>query len=163
MSEAEAPVYFFDTSALLKRYHDEIGSDMIESAFNTSEADRWISDISIIEVYSAFARLVRTGEVTPEDFQSAKLELDADIQEGRLRVVVLTGRDKSEAVRLIEQYGLAQSLRTLDALHVAVMKRIGPTRIQTIYCADQTLISVLRTEGFTVVDPETSSTQSNRE
>ena len=97
MSEAEAPVYFFDTSALLKRYHDEIGSDMVESVFDTPEVDRWISDISIIEVYSAFARLVRTGEVTPEDFQSAKLEFNADIQDGRLRVVVLTDRDKAES------------------------------------------------------------------
>ena len=50
MSEPEAPVYFFDTSALLKRYHDEIGSDVVESAFDTPEANRWISEIRIIEV-----------------------------------------------------------------------------------------------------------------
>ncbi len=154
MTESETPFYFFDTSALLKRYHPETGSDVIDAVFDLADAVRVISDISIIEVYSAFARHVRVGEVTPEDFQAVKLELDSDIQEGRLRVIALSDADKSEAAALIERHGMTRALRTLDALHLAVMKRIGTPRIHAVYCADQSLAAVLSAEGFTVIDPE---------
>ena len=65
MTESEAPFYFFDTSALLKRYHPEIGSNVVDAVFDLTDMIRVISDLSIIEFYSAFARRVRTGEVTP--------------------------------------------------------------------------------------------------
>lgn len=67
MSEAEPAVYFFDTSALVKRYHREKGTDVVDAAFDRADT-RWISDLSVIEAYSAFARKVRTGEITEEDF-----------------------------------------------------------------------------------------------
>ncbi len=154
MTESEAPLYFFDTSALLKRYHPEIGSDVVDAVFELEGAIRIISDLSIIEVYSAFARYVRTGELTLEDFQAAKIELDSDIQEGRLRVVVLSDVDKSEAADLIERHGMTRALRTLDALHLAVIKRLNTPRLHAVYCADQSLAAVLSAEGFTVIDPE---------
>ena len=41
--------YFFDTSAIVKRYHREDGSDLIDRLFAESDAEFIISDISIIE------------------------------------------------------------------------------------------------------------------
>ncbi|ETW98929.1 MAG: hypothetical protein ETSY2_41925 [Candidatus Entotheonella gemina] len=154
MTESETPFYFFDTSALLKRYHPEIGSEVVDAVFDLAVAVRVISDISIIEIYSAFARHVRVGDVTREDFQAAKLELDSDIQDGRLLVIALSDADKAEAASLIESHGMTRALRTLDALHLAVMKRLGAARIHAVYCADQSLSAVLSAEGFNVIDPE---------
>jgi len=47
--------YFFDTSAIVKRYHREDGSDLIDRLFAESDAEFIISDISIIEFYSALS------------------------------------------------------------------------------------------------------------
>ena len=121
---AESRVYFFDASALLKRYHTELGSDVVEMAFREVTTTRIVSDIGLIELSSSFARRVRMQEISADDFQAAKAELDKDIQDGLLRVEEAGAVDKAEAARLIEQYGLTQSLRTLDALHLAVMKRL---------------------------------------
>lgn len=156
MNVSESSLYFLDASALVKRYHPERGSEVVQRAFANPNARCLISDISIIEVQSAFARRVRMGEITPEDFQAAKAELAADIRSGRLWVEAFGELDKAEAARLVERYGLSQELRTLDAMHVAVMKRLGPSRLQAVYCADRALCAVLAAEGFTVVNPEAS-------
>ncbi len=50
--------YFFDTSALVKRYHREIGTEIVDAAFDDKNATKIISDISVIEFYSAFAKKV---------------------------------------------------------------------------------------------------------
>jgi len=154
MNVSEPALYFLDASALVKRYHPERGSDVVQRVFADRNARCLLSDISIIEVHSAFARRVRMGEITPEDFQAAKAELAADIGSGRLSVEAFGELDKAEAARLVERYGLSQELRTLDAMHVAVMKRVGTSRLQAVYCADRALCAVLTAEGFTVVNPE---------
>jgi hypothetical protein len=45
MREDEKLFYFFDTSALVKRYHIEVGTDVVDHAFEDKDAARIISDI----------------------------------------------------------------------------------------------------------------------
>jgi hypothetical protein len=82
MSEAEASIVFFDTSALVKRYHREVGSNVVEAAFSDHGIARMISDIGVIECYSAFARGVRTGDITEEDFRATIKELAEEFKAG---------------------------------------------------------------------------------
>jgi predicted nucleic acid-binding protein len=105
MSEAEERVDFFDTSALVKRYHREVGTDVVDAAF---------------------AKKVRTGEITEEDFLEAIKEMAEDIQSGAIRLAFFGDSDKREAAALIEKHGLSKNLRTLDAIQLAVVKRLGP-------------------------------------
>lgn len=59
--------YSLDTSALVKHYHQEEGTDVVERLFKAS--DRLIiSDLSIIEFYSAIGLKVRTREITAKAF-----------------------------------------------------------------------------------------------
>ena len=153
---AELPTYFFDTSALFKRYHREPGTAAVDTAFATP-AIRMASDLALIELASSFARRVRMQDITVEDFQAAKAAIARDANaQAMLRIVPLGEADKAEAARLLEQYGLTQELRTLDALHLAIMRRFGPEALTAVYCADRRLIAILETEGFTVINPETA-------
>ena len=43
-------VYFLDTSALVKRYHQERGSEVIDALFAEQDRRIVISDLSIIEL-----------------------------------------------------------------------------------------------------------------
>lgn len=62
--------YFFDTSAIVKRYHREDGSDFIDRLFAEADAEFVISDISIMEFYSALSLKVSVGEIDEENFMS---------------------------------------------------------------------------------------------
>ena len=44
MSEAEAYIVFFGTSALVKRYHREVGADVVDAAISDHSLTRMISD-----------------------------------------------------------------------------------------------------------------------
>ena len=144
---------FFDTSALVKRYHAEAGTERVDAAFD-EEAVKIISDISIIEFYSAFARKVRIGEISREEFLAAVRELGEDVVSGVIRLEPFGDDEKIVAAELIEKHGMSSSLRTLDSMQMAVMKKAGPGFIYCVYCADRALVDMLRAEGFTVVNPE---------
>jgi len=68
MNVDKTSILFFETSALVKRYHKEKGTDVVDTAFN-QKGMKAISDISVIEFFSAFAKKVRTGEISKDDFQ----------------------------------------------------------------------------------------------
>ena len=96
-------------------------------------------------------------QITMQDFQAAKAAIAEDTQDQTvLRIEALSKADKADAARLLEQYSLTQELRTLDALHLAVMRRLGPAALDAVYCADRRLIAILQAEGFTVINPETA-------
>jgi len=103
---AEPPTYFFDTSALCKRYHREPGTDAIDAAFAAS-AIRIASDLALIELVSTLARRVRMQQITAQDFQAAKAAIMQYTQDqGVLRIEALGEADKADAARLLERYGL---------------------------------------------------------
>jgi len=146
--------FIFDTSALVKRYHREVGTDSVDAAFADKDASKIISDISVIEFYSAFAKKVRTGEVTAEDFQETIKEIAEDVRSGVIELAFFGNSEKKEAAVLIEKPGLSRNLRTLDAMQLAVMKRLGSQTITHIYCADHAFVALLKEEGFPVINPE---------
>ena len=154
MSEAERRVDFFDTSALVKRYHREVGTDVVDAAFANKDVTRMISDMTVIECYSAFAKKVRTGEITEEDFRETIKEMAEDIHSGAIRLTFFDDRDRREAAALIEKHGLSKNLRTLDAIQCAVVKRLGSEVLRHVYGADRPFAALMREEGFSVVDPE---------
>lgn len=154
MREDDTRVYFFDTSALVKRYHKELGTDVVDAVFRDKDATRMISDIGVVEFYSAFAKKVRTREITEEDFQETVNALAQDIQSGPIQLAFFAESEKKEAALLIMKYSLSRNLRTLDAMQLAVMKKIGARVITHVYCADQPFAGLVEEEGFSVINPE---------
>ncbi len=45
--------YYLDTSVLVKLYHQETGTDEVEKIFSTKNASIIISEIAVVELYSA--------------------------------------------------------------------------------------------------------------
>ena len=65
------PAYFFDTSALVKRYHVEEGSEKVDEIFNDTEGIFAIVSITIAEFTSVFARKLKEGIITEDDLRIA--------------------------------------------------------------------------------------------
>jgi len=53
--------YFPDTSAVARLYHEEIGSDYVESILNQPGSKGIVSRLSLVEMESVFAIKVRTA------------------------------------------------------------------------------------------------------
>ncbi len=52
-------ILFFDTSALVKVFHEEKGSEVVTSLIKAKDNEVWISELARIEFLSAIFRRVR--------------------------------------------------------------------------------------------------------
>jgi hypothetical protein len=98
---------------------------------------------------------VRTGQITAADSHLARGRLLADIVSGLWEVVPVTASHFHHAQQLLMKHGLARSMRTLDALQLAVAlgcHALGP--LDSFVCADANLGLVAAAEGLTVLNPE---------
>jgi uncharacterized protein len=137
-------VYFLDTSALVKRYHREQGSEVIDALFAEQGRRIIITDLSIIEFGSALSKKVRVGEITPEKYHRALGFFCQDIVTETIHVEILGDLDKALAATLIEKYGFRANLQTLDSLQLAVMKRAIQSELDQVLCADRTFCSIIQ-------------------
>ncbi|OQX23240.1 MAG: hypothetical protein BWK80_27045 [Desulfobacteraceae bacterium IS3] len=144
--------YFLDTNALVKRYHQEDGTDMIDRLFSESDAGFVISDIGIIEFYSAIALKVRTGEIDETNFISLRKLFAQDIKNKIYKIAEFTESEKKESVNLLLKHGKSNSLKTLDAIQLSVMKSVKHKKIRVV-CADEKFCKVILLEGFEILNP----------
>ena len=147
--------YFFDTSAIVKRYHREDGSDFIDRLFAEADAEFVISDISIIEFYSALSLKVRVGEIDEENFMSLRKLFSQDIKRRLYEVAEFTNAEKLESTKLLLKYAKKHSLKTLDAIQLSVVKSVNELEVKAVVCADEKFCKVIILEGFPVINPIT--------
>ena len=146
--------YYLDTSALVKRYRQEQGSDVVDRLFAEPQAILIISRLAIVETSSALAMHVRTGELQLADYAFARKKLLGDVALGDIKAVRLLARHYQTAEQIIERHSPLRRQRTLDALQLGVAidcHRQG--RIGTFVCADSSLCEVAALEGMPVENP----------
>ena len=143
--------YYFDTSALLKLYIEEQGTEevlrLVEGPTPHSMA---IVGTTILECRSAIRRRERSGEISTLDADLAIDRIENDAL-SRYFVQPLTEAVFSEARRLID----VRTLKALAALQLAGCLSIRTT-IQpplTFVCADTRLCDAAIQEGVETINP----------
>ena len=105
-------ILYCDTSALVKCYCREVGSDAVLELRRQAEATA-ISVVGHAELHSAINRKRRDGALAARDAERILRDFDLD-WEGCIRVEITPGLNKIVA-RLLR----AHPLRAFDALHLA--------------------------------------------
>ncbi len=102
---------FFDSSAFVKRYVREDGSDAVLSWCDQA-TELCLSGIALPEIISAFCRLQRENLVTPLQYRHLKAMLMADITDAA--ICDLTPEVMRATVIALE----SNVLRGMDAIHL---------------------------------------------
>jgi predicted nucleic acid-binding protein len=147
--------YFFDTSALAKLYHPEIGTPKVVEIVETVGVQIQISRLTAVELRSVFAIKVRTQVVTQEDVSLLLRQFQEDVVSRKFQIFAVQESEFALAERLIEQHAFNKPLRTLDAVQLAValgLKSQG--LIDHFVAGDAALCEVATLEGLSVLDPE---------
>jgi predicted nucleic acid-binding protein len=145
--------YFLDSSALVKRYHQERGSSEVADLLNKPDNRFFISRLALVEIHSAFARLVREQTLSESDFKSLILRLDADVASGLFSVAAISSRRLDSAALLLRTQGLTQSLRTLDAIQLATAQALNNrSTLAAFIAADKKLLASATAGGFVPLD-----------
>jgi uncharacterized protein len=66
-------ILFFDTSALVKFFHEEKGSETVTNLVLSKDNEIWISELARIEFLSAIFRRFRNREVDDEQLRERPL------------------------------------------------------------------------------------------
>ena len=120
---------YLDTSALLKWYVPEAGSEELE-AFVRRADDLVVSRLVVVECRCALARRRRNRMLDRAAEEDAWRLLREDLANGYLRMLPLSDTRLIEALELIERLTM-HPLRTLDALHLASAIAAQSTRLAT--------------------------------
>ena len=135
---------YLDSSALAKLYVPEPESDSLD-AFLRERRDLMISELSITEVISAVARRRREGVLDSEKANEIRNTLLSDAKSFlRLDLSPAVHREAETLLLSAEKI----PLRTLDALHIALARLIGASRIVTF---DVRMAEAARLHGLGVV------------
>jgi predicted nucleic acid-binding protein len=147
--------YFFDTSALAKLYHPEIGTPKVVQIIEAVGAQILISRLTVVELRSVFAIKVRTQVVSREDMSLLLRQFQEDVVSRKFHVFAMHESEFALAERLIEQHAFEKPLRTLDAVQLAValgLKSLG--LMDHFVAADAALCEVAAREELSVLNPE---------
>ena len=147
---------FFDTSAVLKLYHREVGTDQVEEIFKQTENTIVISELAIVEFYSTLARKVRTGEITPQAQEEASRNFENDCIR-RFVIDPLSGAVIQKVKELLQKHGNARALRSLDSLQLGTCLTARGREELIFVCADARLLEVAESEGLQAENPEFAS------
>ncbi len=140
-------ILFVDTSALIKRYILEDGTNEFQDLF--LKAERVIvSVITIAEIYSTFSRLLREGEITQKETE----KLVEHFHEDWKSLGILNCDQIVESK--IKEVGITSSLRGADLIQLAsalVCKDELPNI--SFIVADTRLANAGNDFGLTVINP----------
>ena len=102
---------FFDSSAFVKRYLSEAGTDIV-LRWCDQATEIGLSAVALPEIVSAFCRLHREARLTDIQYRQLKSLLLADIED--VAICDLTPAALAHAISSLE----ANVLRGMDAIHI---------------------------------------------
>ncbi len=102
---------FFDSSAFVKRYVDETGTDKVLEWCNKA-TEIGLAGIALPELISAFCRLHREARITDTQYRQLKAMLMADIED--VALCDLAPAVLAQAISSLEN----NVLRGMDAIHI---------------------------------------------
>jgi uncharacterized protein len=150
-------VYYFDTSAIIKRYRTEIGTDVVDEILkNPLSQDRfYTSFLTILEVTSGITRLVRGQQLTESIAGEIFSRFRQDIQD-HFRILPLDNETVNRAVSVVEKFGL----RSADAIHMATAIYVFsaiPESSHVMVSSDRELLESARSANLTALDPQNNT------
>lgn len=150
-------VYFFDSSALVKRYAQETGSAWVE-ALTAPQASHllYLARITAVEVAAAVARRQRNGALTEADAAMALADFHYDLTH-QYRLVEITPTLIADAMRLATTYALRgyDAVQLAASLIVQAARNIHGLPPLLLVSADRELNAAAIAEALTVEDPNT--------
>jgi predicted nucleic acid-binding protein len=143
---------FLDTSALIKLFHREIRTDFVIQLVNDPQNKSWISELTIIEFFSATYRLYRESRINDEELNNAVNGFDKECD--RFNIISLNEAVIREARELLTKLGKSIPLRSLDALQLASYNLVyEENKDWAFVTSDSRLIQIFQITGGKVINP----------
>jgi uncharacterized protein len=138
--------YYLDSSAIIPLFKYEVASPAVGQWIAQNPVDRYISQLCIGEVRSAFSRQIRMGDWDAQGAATMTVNLFAWVRDSVTTVAHLDSDTEAASRMVAEPF---PKLLMPDAIHIAVCKRLG----LTLVTLDLDLLLIAIREGVNAVSP----------
>ena len=143
-------ILFFDTSALVKFFHREEGSNVVVSIISDLNNEVWISELARLEFICALHRRLRMNEINEDDLKKV---LEGFYKEYlRLNTKKIGRAVLNEAEALVKRLGRTLGLRALDAIHLATFNLFDELDEMPFVAADDILLNAAKSIGAKAIN-----------
>ena len=139
MAPEPATVCYVDTSALVKRYVEEAGSDAFDAFCELAGIERVLCPLGMTEFIGVLQRRIRSKSLSRAQASAVHQRFLADVAAGGWRMVEFDTGLFTDAGHLMTDLGVP--LSTLDAMHLACALH---HRAQELATADSQLATAAR-------------------
>ena len=149
--------FFFDSSAVIKRYVNEVGSTFVEKLTDVNSGNLiLLARTTRVEVAGAIARRLKDGSITAVDEQDILAAFTHDLANAYFTIEI-TSTMLSVAMNLctshaLRGYAAVQLAAAMEANWERVLRGLPPL---ILVSADKELNQAARDEGLRAEDPDT--------
>lgn len=147
--------YFFDSSALVKRYVNETGSTWVDATTDPNTgAHVYVAAITGVEVVAALARKQKSNLVSPSDTATTVARFEHDFA-NQYRIIDISDAVIARSMAIAK----AHALRGYDAVQLGAALEINERRVVlgagplTIVTSDNELLTAAAAEGLLTDNP----------
>jgi len=146
--------FYFDTSAVVKRYHEERGSEILDKIFELKEQGFATSMWTILEFVVAFSARMRRKRLSREAFNMVVSHFLKDTLD---RFVISSVNDElvATATSLAVKHSLpsADCLQLASAIHLRNALESAKEKL-VLVCSDKDLCKAAHKEVIELINPE---------
>lgn len=155
--------FYFDASALVKRYTEEVGSNKVDFLFQNVPLNRLMClAIGVAEVFSICVRKRNDGRITRHHFEQAVGYLDSEVIniESDFETIPVQNALIWESISLMDIHSInsVDAILLCSALDILTDLRDDNNELVLI-ASDQRLLRAAQIEGLLCFNPETDSQQ----
>lgn len=144
------PFYYFDSTALVKRYNPEPGTRAVNTLLSKRGKTVILATPTIAEFYGVLANQAKQGALTRDDWYSVVFKFESESDRGLFHYIAPTNQTYVTVKELMLEY---PSLRAMQAIHVALAIELRPLRLSLV-SSDRALLELCRPLGIKPINPE---------
>ena len=148
-------IYYADSSVLVKRHIQEIGSAWFQNLVLSDMTDQIVStEVSIVEVFSTVNRRKRESAISQIDYDDFAINFRA-ISRNEYFLIELSDPIITESQRLLESHPLraGDAIQLATAIDARNMLHNSLLPAPIFLSSDNKLLSAATAEGFTTDNP----------
>lgn len=152
------PVYFFDSSAIMKRYYYEAGANWVRAVCESRRRPAvYVSQLAEVEVVASLRRAVRRNHNHVALIDALVNMYVRQVERGVYTVVRIDAEVTRIAQDLCNQFWDVRPypLRAMDAIQIATAQVVAATADDLLFVSsDRRQLAVAQELGFAIVNPE---------
>ncbi len=144
------PYYYFDSSALVKRYSMERGTRIVNRLMVKRGKVAILPTWSVTDFYAILSTRAQEGQITRDDCYSVLFKFEIESKQGLYQFIAPTMETYLATKELVLEYPF---LRSAQVMHLALALELKPLRL-TVVSADTQLLAASKTAGLHIINPE---------